>query len=171
MSIMIILLGCNLIHILNDRVNSAITFANFYNSNVNYYDLYDYKITWFLTGGVKNKNHNALTEADTMKNILKTKNIHEYNWNYIIDDESTNTAQNFIAVNQMTNDYDFEKIYVVTSEFHHERANKISKLVNENNTYSWILSPIEDRDSRYWEKIHIKNIENDVISARRHLNV
>jgi len=150
-----------------DRVNTAINFANFYKSNIKYYQLYDHKINWFLSGGIKNKNQNSLTESETMKTLLELKNMHEYNWNYIIDDNSTNTAQNFIAANQMMNMYDFEKIYVVTSEFHYERAKKISDLIDDNNIYNWILSPREDRDSRYWEQIHIKNVENDVANARQ----
>ena len=44
-------------------------------------------------------------------------------------------------------------------------------MIDNNNMYNWILSPIEDRDSRRWERIHMKNIENDVINARRHLLV
>jgi len=104
-----------------------------------------------------------------MKNLLTTENIHNHNWNYIIDDVSTNTAENFIMVNKIKKNYNFESIYVVTSDFHYERAKKIADLIDENNVYNWILSPQEERDSRHWERIHMKNIENDVISAKRHL--
>jgi len=166
---LIILLGCHITHILMDRVNTAISFANLYNSNVKYYELYDYKINWFLSGGIKNKNTDTLSEAEKMKNLLTTENIHNHNWNYIIDDVSTNTAENFIMVNKIKKNYNFESIYVVTSDFHYERAKKIADLIDENNVYNWILSPQEERDSRHWERIHMKNIENDVISAKRHL--
>lgn len=171
MSILIILLGCHISHILMDRLNIALNFANLYNSNVKYYELNEYKINWFLSGGIKNKNEDTLTEAEKMKNLLTTENIHKYNWNYVIDDVSTNTAQNFIMANKMKDNYDFETIYVVTSDFHFERAKKIANLIDENNMYNWILSPQEERDSRYWERIHMKNIENDVIIAKRHLLV
>lgn len=171
MSILIILLGCHIAHILMDRVNTSISFANLYNSNVKYYELNDYKINWFLSGGIKNKNTDTLSEAEKMKNLLTTENIHNYNWNYIIDDVSTNTAENFIMVNKIKKKYNFESIYVVTSDFHYERAKKIADLIDENNVYNWILSPQEERDSRHWERIHMKNIENDVTNAKRHLLV
>lgn len=171
MSILIILLGCHITNILMDRVNTAVSFANLYNSNVKYYELYDYKINWFLSGGIKNNEVDTLTEADKMKNLLIDKNIHGYEWNYIIDDVSTNTAQNFIMANRMKNNYKFENVYIVTSDFHYERAKKIADLIDADNMYDWILSPEEERKSRYWERIHMKNIENDVVNARRYLLV
>lgn len=171
MSILIILLGCHITNILMDRVNTAVSFANLYNSNVKYYELYDYKINWFLSGGIKNKGLDTLTEAEKMRNLLASKNIYEYNWNYIIDDVSTNTAENFIMANKMKKNMNFESIYVVTSDFHYERAKKISDLIDQDNMYNWILSPQEESDSRHWERIHMKNIENDVTNAKRHLLV
>lgn len=168
MSILIILLGCHISNILTNRINTATSFANLYNSNVKYYELYDYKINWFLSGGIKNKEVETLTEAERMKNLLNVGNINGYNWNYMIDEVSTNTAENFIMANKLKVN-NFEDIYVVTSEFHYERAKKIADLIDEKNAYNWILSPLEERDSRRWERIHMKNIENDVINAKRHL--
>ncbi len=169
MSILIILLGCHIGFILQDRVNEAIKFANNYNSNVNYYDLYKYEINWYLTGGKKYDN-NKESEADTMKNIINSINRNKYDWNYIIDDISTNTAQNFILANKIQTFQNFTDIYIVTSEFHYERAKKISELTNSNSyNYKWILSKKEEIHSRYWEKIHMKNIENDVIEAMRNV--
>jgi len=170
-SILIILLGCHINHIIMDRVNTAIKFANYYSSNIKYYEIYHYNISWFLTGGIKNKNENTITEAEKMKNLLLSNNSYNYNWNYIIDDVSTNTAQNFIMTNNISSYYDFKQMYVVTSEFHYDRANKIADLIDDNgkNKYNWVLSPKEDRDSRYWEIVHMKNIENDVANARRNL--
>ena len=104
-----------------------------------------------------------------MKNLLIKKNNDKYEWNYIIDDVSTNTAQNFITANKMINEYGFDNIYIVTSEFHYKRAKKIADLVEDGNMYNWILSSKEENDSRHWERIHMKNIENDVILAKRHL--
>lgn len=173
MSILIILLGCHINHILMDRVNTAIKIANYYNSNIKYYEIYDYNISWFLTGGIKNKNSNSITEAEKMKNLLVLNNMSN-DWNFIIDDVSTNTAQNFIMVNKLNNYEDnFKNIYVVTSDFHYDRASKIADLIDDKgkNKYNWILSPKEDMDSRYWERVHMKNIENDVANARRNLLV
>ena len=170
-SILIILLGCHITHILMDRVNTALNFANLYNSNVKYYELYDYKINWVLSGGIKHKGIDNVTEAEKMKNLLTEQNNNTYNWNYIIDTISTNTAENFIIANSLYNSYDFEDIYTVTSDFHYERAKKIADLIDNNNQYKWILSQKEEQDSRRWERIHMKNIENDVNHARRHLLV
>ena len=169
MSILIILLGCHISHILMDRVNTSVTFANVYNSNVKYYELYETKINWFLSGGIKNKHEGTLTEAEKMKNLLNELNGNKYEWNYIIDDVSTNTAQNFIMANKIKMAHNFENTYVVTSDFHYERAKKIADLIYEENAYNWILSPQEDKDSRYWERIHMKNIENDVTNTKRYL--
>lgn len=173
MSILIILLGCHISRILMDRVNTASNFAEYYNLKLKYYNIDDYKINWFLTGGVKHRDTPSyvLTEAEKMENLLITQNNNQYNWNYIIDTVSTNTAENFIMANQLNDKYTFEDIYVVTSEFHYERANKIASLINNKINYKWILSSVEESDSRYWERIHMKNIENDVISAKRNLLV
>ena len=32
---------------------------------------------------------------------------------------------------------------------------------------SWVLSDAELHDSRYWEKIHIKNVDDDVNKAKK----
>jgi len=171
MSIIIILLGCHIGFILHDRVNTAVKFANSYNSNIKYYELENYKINWYLSGGKKHENARD-SEAILMKKLITSKNESKYNWNFIIDEVSTNTAQNFILANKIQTFENFDDIYVVTSEFHYERAKKIAELSNENSDkYKWILAPKESTDSAYWEKIHMKNIENDVVSAKRHLLV
>ena len=40
-------------------------------------------------------------------------------------------------------------------------SNKIIK----NNEFNWILSDLELHDSRYWETIHIRNVDNDINKA------
>jgi hypothetical protein len=42
-------------------------------------------------------------------------------------------------------------------------ANKII----ENNNFEWILSDLELHDSRYWETIHTRNVDNDVEKAQK----
>ena len=34
------------------------------------------------------------------------------------------------------------------------------------NSYKWILSNEEENNSRYWEKIHMKNVEKDIINVK-----
>ncbi len=37
----------------------------------------------------------------------------------------------------------------------------------EANDFMWALAPEELHDSRYWEQVHIKNVDADVSKARR----
>jgi uncharacterized SAM-binding protein YcdF (DUF218 family) len=204
MNILIVLLGCNILDILNDRVNTAVKFAiNFQMKRENS----NQGIIWFLSGGIKYNNVNdninlennnyenkneaekmmdgILREKDTIfdnmentENVCVERNKFDNKWNFILDTNSTNTAENFIMVNQLlsygnnTHDnnverntnkvFEFEHIYVITSTYHYKRAKLISDYVNKNNNYEWILSPLEERNSQHWENIHIKNAEKDV---------
>jgi uncharacterized SAM-binding protein YcdF (DUF218 family) len=66
-----------------------------------------------------------------------------------------------------TNQDKYSKVYIVTSDFHFARAEMFANKIIENNHFNWILSDIELHDSRYWEKIHIKNVDNDIIKSLR----
>ena len=161
--ILLILLGCNISYLLNDRIYTAIQFANkFNNTNIN----------WFLSGGIKNPNIDTITEAEKMaleiSNFEKiyVNNITMNKWNYIYDTIATNTAENFImAKKYLDNDKKYySDIYIITSSFHYNRAKKIAdKLINKN--VKWILGNSELVDSNYWENIHIKNVDIDVNKA------
>jgi len=58
----------------------------------------------------------------------------------------------------------YDDIYVITSEFHYNRANKIAEKILDTET-KWILGDEKLNDSYYWEKIHIKNVEDDINKA------
>jgi uncharacterized SAM-binding protein YcdF (DUF218 family) len=191
MNIFIVLLGCHIFDILLDRVQTSIEFVNNHNKNN------QNNITWILSGGIKNNidiniydtgYNKIISEAEQMKNIImresqKRNYTDIYNWNFILDTVATNTAENFIIVNNLlnsikynnniklqnnnTNIYLIDTVYVVTSKFHYDRAKKIADLVDNNNKYEWILSPYEERKSYYWESIHMKNVENDVYNAKK----
>jgi hypothetical protein len=61
---------------------------------------------------------------------------------------------------------EYSEIVVITSDFHYNRASKIAgKIIDKE--ISWILSDAELEDSRYWEKIHIKNVDDDVNKAKK----
>ena len=97
-----------------------------------------------------------------------SRDIAENKWNYIYDTVATNTAENFIMVKKYLDEtnIDYSEVFVVTSEFHYLRAKKIAeKIIGEEREISWILSDAELEDSRYWEKIHIKNVDADVKKA------
>jgi uncharacterized SAM-binding protein YcdF (DUF218 family) len=165
MNILIILLGCNISYLLQDRITTAVQFAgNLNETNVN----------WFLSGGIKNPLEDKITEAEKMaQKILELEYVYSYEysgnkWNYIYDVEATNTAENFIMVKKYLEEtpIEYSEIVVVTSDFHYNRANKIAGKIIDSKI-SWVLSDGELHDSRYWEKIHIKNVDDDVIKAKK----
>jgi hypothetical protein len=207
MNILLILLGCNIYEILLNRLETASEFIEkkislniltnatiHINSDNNggeffktkSFDLSIPKITWFLSGGIKNidgeENPNAKSEASIMKSqidkIINSKynqnlksNLNKKSWNYILDEKSTNTAENFIWASQFLNTtteiYDY--VYVITSAFHYERAKLMLSLIDSSRNFEWVLGDLEDNDSRYWESIHINNVNDDVEKAKKKL--
>jgi regulator of replication initiation timing len=160
MNILFIILGCNVPYLLNDRITTAVQFVeeNF-NNNTN--------INWFLSGGIKNPLEDTITEAEKMKKQISVlKKPHDNKWNYIYDTKATNTAENFINVKKYLDNtfIIYSEVFIVTSAFHYDRAKKIAeKIINYK--ISWVLADAELKDSRYWEKIHIKNVDSDVEKA------
>jgi uncharacterized SAM-binding protein YcdF (DUF218 family) len=155
MRILIALLGCNVAKLLDGRVAAAVQFASQRNETV----------SWFLSGGLKNNEKDAanqLTEAEQMSNRLSQYNE---SWTYTLDTASTNTAENFVALSAEYEAYD--DVFIVTSAFHQPRAALFAEKLIPNNRFQWILSPLELPDSRYWETVHIKNVDADVEKARR----
>ena len=125
MNILLILLGCNISYLLQDRITTAVQFAgNFNKTNVN----------WFLSGGIKNPLEDKITEAEKMAHkIVESEYIHTRRlsgskWNYIYDTEATNTAENFIMVKKYLEEttIEYSEIVVITSDFHYNRASKIA---------------------------------------------
>jgi uncharacterized SAM-binding protein YcdF (DUF218 family) len=163
MNILFILLGCHISYLLNDRITTAVKFAsNFNETNVN----------WFLSGGIKNPHEDTITEAEKMaKEISKFEGLYANyitgsKWNYIYDTISTNTAENLIMaknfIDESSNTY--SEVYIITSSFHHNRAKKIAEKIIDKNI-KWILGNAELDDSRYWEIVHIRNVDADVNKA------
>lgn len=163
MNILLILLGCNISYLLNDRISTAVKFAsNFNETNVN----------WFLSGGIKNPHEDTITEAEKMaREILKFQEIYVNDntgsvWNYIYDTVATNTAENFIMAKNFLeeNQNEYSEVYIITSKFHHNRAKQIAdKIINKD--VKWILGDAELEDSVYWETVHIRNVDSDVNKA------
>ena len=99
---------------------------------------------------------------------IYTRKLTGSKWNYIYDTEATNTAENFIMVKKYLEEttIEYSEIVVITSDFHYNRASKIAgKIIDKE--INWILSDAELEDSRYWEKIHIKNVDDDVNKAKK----
>ena len=61
MNILLILLGCSIFRLLENRIKTAVVFADKFNGT---------NIDWFLSGGIKNPNEDTITEAEKM--ILET---------------------------------------------------------------------------------------------------
>jgi uncharacterized SAM-binding protein YcdF (DUF218 family) len=95
------------------------------------------------------------------------------NWNFILDTKSTNTAQNFVRASLYYNQtsYKYSDVYIITSAFHKERANKLMNYIDPTNQFKWILGLTELADSRHMEQIHIKNVYSDFIGAIQSIKV
>lgn len=194
MNILMILLGCNINSLLINRLETSFMFieqnlnknispnnlTNFFDSNNSNSNSNPY-ITWFLSGGIKNNFKGAKSEASILKSQIDNTISLKYNesvnkkinWDFVLDEKSTNTAENFIWASQFLNTTTqfFNDIYVVTSDFHFQRANKMLKMIDPSRNFKWILGNLEEKDSRYWETIHIRNVESDVTKARLKLQV
>jgi vancomycin permeability regulator SanA len=156
MHILIILLGCHIAHLLNGRINAAVELATNYS-----------QVDWLLSGGIKPASNNVVSEAEQMAARISEKEpaYGTPEWNYILDTNATNTAENFLRVRTM-NLTDYDGVYIATSAFHYERAAKIASLVIGNtHDINWVLAEQKEDDSEYWERIHIRNVEADVRRA------
>jgi hypothetical protein len=159
-SILLILLGCNITSLLMDRVMTAINFIENNKNNFN-------KITWYLTGGIKFEGE--LSEAAIMntelESLIEGKNLKKnIEFHYILDEKSKNTAENFYRSSNYLNttQEQYDDIYIITSKFHHNRAQLMMSYIDSSRTYNWILGDMQQKDSVYWEGVHIKNVVNDV---------
>ena len=156
--LLFILLGCNVPALLDGRIKKAVDYANA-TTNVT-------QVDWFLSGGIKNPAEDTVTEAEKMMRVISSaKNATA--WSFIRDDVATNTAENFMMVQNTLDLSNYDGVYVITSEFHHERAKKIADKVISGNEFKWLLAPEELHDSRYWERVHIRNVDADVNKATR----
>jgi len=163
MNILLILLGCNISYLLSNRTDTAINFVGKFNET---------NVDWFLSGGIKNPQEDTITEAEKMaEQISKFEKIHTdelrgNRWNYIYDTLATNTAENFIMARNFLNreNRQYDQVYIITSEFHQNRANKIAEKILPLEP-KWILGHAKLDDSYYWERIHIRNVDSDVNKA------
>jgi hypothetical protein len=159
-SVVLILLGCNITSLLMDRVITAI---NFIENNQNTFN----KITWYLSGGIKFEGE--LSEASIMKKelekVIEHRNLDkDIDYHYILDEKSKNTAENFyrssLYLNSSQETYD--DVYIITSKFHHDRAQLMMSYIDSSRNYGWILGNKQQLDSLYWETVHIQNVANDI---------
>jgi len=166
--ILIVLLGCNIKFLMEDRLLTAVNFANNHAFNSNPYIVNTNKIHWVLSGGIKNPSDTVnISEAEQMADFISSYETDDSDWEYYLDEKSTNTAENFVSVKRHINRYkkigiDYSQVYIVTSGFHHERAKKFADIIIPNNNFNWILGTKKELSSDYWEKIHMRNVEVDI---------
>ena len=152
---LIVLLGCNIEFILNDRIQTAIQLSEMLTPNYQ-------QIDWFLSGGIKDKSViGAIAEADKMETRILNHGVND-NWHFIKDYASTNTAENFKMVERQMGIQTYTKIFVVTSDYHFERAKLFADILIPQNDFEWVLAKKEERNSRQMEQLHLKNAMNDI---------
>jgi hypothetical protein len=145
--------GCHIPDIQNDRVNLALSLR----------EQYDFNTTiWFLTGSGKEAIVHE-SEAQCMsKQFSPSMNI-------VLDELATNTAENFAALKRyfiINNITETEPVIIInTSEFHKERAERIFKYIFPITNPKWNLGKVACPYCWDDEKIHMKNAENDAKKA------
>ena len=98
---------------------------------------------------------------------MQITNIRNYNINFVIDELSTNTAENLLYAQKYLNnsEINYDKFIITTSKFHKKRVDEFIKNISFNKTFEWVLSEETLIDSYYWESIHIKNVQVDINAA------
>jgi hypothetical protein len=157
-----VVLGCAVSSIQNERVNVAIDYVSKNNDNTEF--------VWFVTGGVKNSvNTLVATEADRMRTSI-VNNMNKVNHKIVLDEKARNTAENFAYLKKWLRDnYDdsLPEIVITTSEFHKERASKIFNGMFEDVDPQWNLSKSNNCPTCWTDElIHMKNVDNDINNAK-----
>jgi hypothetical protein len=151
--VIMIVLGCHIKDIQNNRIQTAINYSKNIDSQI-----------WYLTGGVKYDISSNMNEADLMKEFLFS------DLNIVTDTTSVNTAENFLNFKKWYIHTCFEEqpqIVITTSSFHKDRAEQIFKGI----FHDMILEPIWNLDqfacSTCWsdELIHMRNVNLDIKKA------
>jgi hypothetical protein len=156
MNILIIILGCHVAALLQDRIHTALALANHHSTDNIYFG---------FSGGIKYAESKE-SEARKMQKLVEPGEPYFNQWNYILDERSTNTAENFVYVLSLLEQEAFQKVYVVTSDFHAPRAQRIADgIIGPENPIEWIVAPLEFGDFRAMEQVHMRNVHNDINAA------
>ena len=155
--ILLIVLGCNIQSLMYDRLNTAILYALQQTNGT--------RVDWLLSGGIKDPNESTVSEAEKMSKVLLSQNVSS--WAFILDEDSKNTAQNFVVANAWMKNFDYDEVKIVTSAFHQPRCEVMANHILEadRTSYGWLLADMELPDSRYWERIHMQNALKDAEEA------
>lgn len=158
-----VILGCHIHHIQLDRVTSGFNYAiNHLNLNETY---------WFLTGGIKyESSHLRGTNTCSVDSQSEARQmLHQLNYskNVVIDSDAKNTAENFVNLKRWLEFKKFNntEIIITTSEFHKNRAELIFNGIFNNVTSKWNLAKLSCANCESDERIHIRNVNNDIRNA------
>lgn len=154
----IIVLGSHDNNILNERVYSTMDYIN---NTDNLSILY-------LSGGVKDAFKNDNSESEAFKMNEQFSSI--YNIEIVQDQLAQNTAENFAYLKQWVyknyNIESFPNIVISTSDFHKKRAELIFNGIFPEVEPIWNLSVSECVSCWNDERIHIKNVDNDILKTK-----
>jgi uncharacterized SAM-binding protein YcdF (DUF218 family) len=156
----LVVLGSSDDRILSERVSSAIEYIE---SNE------DQSIILFISGGVKNAMENESSDRSQTEASKAASSFEYENVKIVLDEKATNTAENFAYLKRwVNNNYSVDEmpsIVITTSDFHQDRAELIFQGIMPEITPQWNLS--KSYCSRCWsdERIHIKNVQSDIMKA------
>ena len=160
----IVILGNNNPNILQQRINIGLEYLK---------ELKITKTTIYLSGGIKKYSANQITESSLMYDELN-KNVYNFkDIQVIMDEKSTNTAENFVYLKKWINkNYLFKEFnyVIITSDYHEKRVMKLFNGIFQNIQPKFVLSNSNCIDCWKDEIIHIKNVENDIKKALLLLN-
>ena len=138
---LIVILGCSILSIMNDRLKTTLKL------NIQPNDIF------LLTGGNK-YNSFIISEANYMYSILSK----HYNNEFILDEKSKNTAENIYFIQKMKWN---NTITIITSYFHQHRVQLITNELLHNINITWNLSYLYHSIAEN-EHEYIKNIYHDI---------
>ncbi len=117
-------------------------------------DIINFKYNSYCSNNINSTDYTDSKQNNCERRKINTKNMFE--WDYVLDEKSTNTVENFIQASQFLNTTTktFDSVYVITYDFHYTLTQTMLKLIDSSRNYKWILGDLEERDSRYWEFVN-----------------
>ena len=163
---LIIILGNNSPNIQNERIKTAIQYIKETNN----------KKIIYLSGGIKKYYLNKLrlpSESSLMYDQLNSKLNNFKDFDIIMDEKSTNSAENFVYLKKWVFKnyplYDFNYT-IITSDFHKNRAEKLFNGIFPNIQSKFVLSNSNCYSCWNDELLHLRNVNSDIMNANILLN-
>lgn len=160
----LVILGSSNERILNERVSAAIRYIEL-NENQ--------QIILFISGGVKDALVNESGEGNETEASKAARAFEFENVTIVLDELATNTAENFAYLKRWVNETysvgELPNIVVTTSDFHQDRAERIFQGILPEISPQWNLSKSDCSQCWRDERVHIKNVEADIMKAMKHI--